>query len=64
MNFVNIRMIDILACVECLVCHCMNTLVGSNLSRKISLLGIAHPVEGKTISGTEDASGDGTLPRP
>ena len=40
--------------------HC--TWVGSNLSREIPLLGIAHPVEGKTISGTEDALGDGTHP--
>ena len=64
MNFVNICMIDILACVESLVCHCMNTYVGSNPSRKISLLGIAHTVEGTTISGTEDAPGDGTHPRP
>ena len=37
--------------------------MGSN-PRKISLLGIAHPVEGKTISGTEDVLGDGTHPRP
>ena len=36
----------------------------SNPSRKIPLLGIAHPVEGKTISGTEDAPGDGMHPRP
>ena len=27
--------------------------MGSNPSRKIPLLGIAHPIEGKTISGTE-----------
>ena len=31
--------------------------MGSNPSRKISLLGIAHPVEGKTISSTEDKPG-------
>ena len=31
--------------------------MGSNPSRKISLLGITHPVKGKTISGTEDAPG-------
>ena len=36
--------------------------MGSNPSRKISLLGIAHPVEGKTISSTKDALGDGTHP--
>ena len=38
--------------------------MGSNLSRKIPLLSIAHLVEGKTISGTEDAPGDETHPRP
>ena len=37
--------------------------MGSNRSRKFSLLGIAHPVEGKIISGTEDAPRDGTHPR-
>ena len=31
--------------------------MGSNLSKEIPLLGIAHPVEGNTISGTEDAIG-------
>ena len=48
MNFVNICMSDILACVECLVCHC------------IALLGIAHPVEGIYFPCTEDALGNGT----
>ena len=38
--------------------------MGSNPSRKIPLLGIAHPVEGKTISDTEDAPGDETHQRP
>ena len=38
--------------------HC--TWVGSNPSREIPLLGIAHPVEGIYFSGTEDALGDGT----
>ena len=38
--------------------------MGSNPSRTISLLGIAHPVEGKNISGTEDAPEDGMHPRP
>ena len=38
--------------------------MGSNQSRKIPLLGIAHSIEGKTISGTEDAPGDGVHPRP
>ena len=37
---------------------------GDNSSREIPLLGIAHPVEGKTISGTEDALGDGMHPGP
>ena len=36
----------------------------SNPSRKITLLGIANHVEGKTISGTEDTPGDGMHPRP
>ena len=36
----------------------------SNPSRNISLLGIAYPIEGKTISGTEDAPEDGMHPRP
>ena len=35
--------------------------MGSNPSRKIPLLGIAHPVEGNTISGTEDAPGMGLI---
>ena len=33
-------------------------------SREIPLLSIAHPVEGNTIPGTEDALGDGTHPGP
>ena len=33
--------------------------MGSNPCRIIPLLGIAHPVEGKTISGTEEAPDDG-----
>ena len=35
----------------------------SNPCRKISLLDIAHPVEGKNILGTEGSPGDGTHPR-
>ena len=42
--------------------HC--TWVGSNPSREIPLLGIAYLVEGKTISGTEDALRDGMHPGP
>ena len=38
--------------------------MGSNPSREIPLLGIAHPVEGIYFSGTEDALGDGTHPGP
>ena len=38
--------------------------MGSNPRRKIQLLGIAHPVVGITISGTEGLPGDGTHPRP
>ena len=38
--------------------------MGSNPHRKIQLLGIAHPVVGITISGTEGLPGDGTHLRP
>ena len=38
--------------------------MGSNPCRKIPLLGVAHPVEGKTISGTEGTPGGGTHLRP
>ena len=37
--------------------------MGSNPCRIIPLLGIAHPVEGKFVSGTEGSFGDGTHPR-
>ena len=33
-------------CLGVIVCHDMCTYVGSNPCRKLSLLGIAHPVEG------------------
>ena len=36
----------------------------SNPCRKIQLLGIAHPVVGITISGSEGLPEDGTHPRP
>ena len=36
----------------------------SNPCRKIQLLGIAHPVVGITISGSEGLPGDGTHLRP
>ena len=42
--------------------HC--TLVGSNPSREIALLGIAHPVVGIYFLGIEDVLGDGTHPGP
>ena len=38
--------------------------MGSNPCRIIPLLGIAHPVEGKIISGTEGSPRDGMHPRP
>ena len=38
--------------------------MGSNPCRKIPLLGVAHPVEGKTISGNEGKPEDGMHPRP
>ena len=36
----------------------------SNPCRKIPLLGVVHPLEGKAISSTEGAPGDETHPRP
>ena len=38
--------------------------MGSSLSRKVQLLGIAHPVMGKIFSGTGGAPGDEAHPRP
>ena len=38
--------------------------MGSSPSRKIQLLGIAHPVMGKIFSGAGGISGDGVHPRP
>ena len=38
--------------------------MGSNPCRIIPPLGIAHPVEGKIILGTEGSLGDETHPRP
>ena len=38
--------------------------MGSNPCRIIPLLGIAYPVEGKIILGTEGSLGDGMHPRP
>ena len=52
-------MSDILACAECL-CAIALHLGGSNPSREIPLLGIAHPVVGIYFSGTEDTIGDET----
>ena len=46
------------------VCHCMRIKEGSSPCRKIGLLGIAYPVVGITISGTEGAPRDETHPRP
>ena len=37
--------------------------MGSNSCRIILLLGIAHPIEGKIISGTEGSPRDGTHPK-
>ena len=37
---------------------------GVTQCRKIPLLSIAHPVEGKIISGIEGVLGDGTHPMP
>ena len=44
---------------ECLVFHCMTILVGRNSCRIIPLLGFAHPIKGKIISGTRSVQEDG-----
>ena len=51
-------------CLNVFGCHPMCTYVRSNPYRGIQLLGIAHPIEGKIISGTEDTPGDRTRSRP
>ena len=38
--------------------------IALHLGGEIPLLGIAHLFEGNTISGTEEALGDGTHPGP
>ena len=40
--------------------HCKCTYVGSNLYRRIPLLGIAYPVVGKYFSGGRSILGGGT----
>ena len=45
-KIVNICMSDILACVVCLVCHCIALRWGVTQVGKIPLLGFAHPVVG------------------
>ena len=52
-----ILLLNVLVMVE--LCHCMSTWVGSSPCRKIHLLGIAHPVVGKTFSGAEGTSRGG-----
>ena len=57
--FVNICMSDILACVECLVCHCIALRWGVTQVGKFhywALLTLSR----EYISGTEDALGDET----
>ena len=62
-NFVNICMSDILACVECSLCHCIALRWG------VTQVGKFHYWALLTLSwdfflGTEDALGDGTHPGP
>ena len=45
-NYVNIYMSDILACVECLVCHCIALGWGVTQVGKFNYWALAHPVEG------------------
>ena len=50
----------LLGYVDIMTSHCMCILDWGSPCRKIQLLGIAHPVVGIIISGTEGTPGDGT----
>ena len=56
-------MSDILACVECLVFHCIALRQGTQVG-KFHYWALLTLSREKTISGTEDALGDGTHPGP
>ena len=62
-NFVNICMSDILACVECLVCHCIALRWGVTQVGKFHYWALLAPLW-DPLSGTEKALGDGTHPEP
>ena len=62
-NFVNICMSDILACVVCLVCHCIALRWGVTQVGKFYYWALLTP-SWDPLSGTEDARGDGTHPGP
>ena len=49
-------------CINAFGFHCMCTLVGSNPCRRLSLLGIVHPVEGKLFQ-VQGVFGKTTLTR-
>ena len=62
-NFVNICMSDILACVVCLVCHCIALRWEVTQVGKFHYWALLTP-SWDHFSGTEDELGDGTHPGP
>ena len=62
-NYVNICMSDILACIECLVCYCIALKWGVTQVGKFHYWALLTP-SGDPFSGTEDTLGEGTYPGP
>ena len=62
-NYVNICMSDLLACVQCLVCHCIVLRWGVIQVGKFHYWALLTS-SWDSLSGTEDALGDGTHPEP
>ena len=62
-NFINICMSDILACVECVVGHCTALKWGVTKVGKLHYWALLTS-SWDPLSGTEDALGDGTHPEP
>ena len=62
-DLVNICMSDILACAECLLCHCIALRWEVIQVGKFHYWALLTP-SWDPLSGTEDALGDGTHPGP
>ena len=63
-NYVNICMSDILACVECLLCHCIALRWEVIQVGKFHYWALLTPSWEYIFSGTEDVLGDETHPGP